>query len=172
MFIRSCAGSRLLIYALTHARHPSNEAKQPRVRGLNARVDRSIPHAESSQLLTPYPSSISAHFKQQHAAQIERLTRRIRELEQGLDDVYSTISDEKHLLLRDENVLAAGPSTPGLRTGSPMYHDPSVYPADTINHFGMPVANIFCLARCDSSGTSRYAQHRPERRFMLLWGDR
>ena len=78
------------------------------------------------------------HVKQQHAAQIERLTRRIRELEQGLDDVYSTISDEKHLLLRDESVLASGSSTPGLRTSSSVHHDPSVYPDDIINHFGTP----------------------------------
>ncbi|KAI0273975.1 fungal-specific transcription factor domain-containing protein [Russula aff. rugulosa BPL654] len=82
------------------------------------------------------PDSVSAHVKQQHAAQIERLTRRIRELEQGLDDVYSTISDEKHLLLRDESVLASGPSTPGFRTGTnTSIHDPTAYPDDIIKHF-------------------------------------
>lgn len=96
------------------------------------------PHSELS-LTNLHSSSVSAQVKQQHAVQVERLTRRIRELEQGLDDVYSTISDEKHLLLRDEGVLASGPSTPGLRTGSSMMHpDPSVYPDDIINHFGTP----------------------------------
>ena len=91
-------------------------------------------HAESFLLLTSTSSSISAHVKQQHAAQIERMTR-IRELEQGLDNVYS---NEKHLLLRDESVLASGPSTPGFRTSSSMHHDPTVYPDDIINHFGTP----------------------------------
>ncbi len=118
-------------YALTLlARYPPYEAKQPRVCGLYARVD------PCRKLANPYPSSISAHVKQQHAAQIERLTRRIRVLEQGLGDVYSTISDEKHPLLKDESVLASGPSPPGFRTGPPMHHDSSTYPDDMINHFG------------------------------------
>jgi hypothetical protein len=38
----------LLMYALTHTRYPSNEAKQPRVCGLCARVDRGIPMLRSS----------------------------------------------------------------------------------------------------------------------------
>jgi hypothetical protein len=119
------------------------------------------------------PRSISASVKQQHAAQVERLNRRIRELEQGLDEAYSSISDEKHPLLKDEYVVASGPSSPpAFRASSPMRHDTSVYSDDIINHFGALYDHFFSRARCETSGTSRYAEHRPKRRFMLLWRDR
>ncbi|KAI0299805.1 hypothetical protein BC826DRAFT_993439, partial [Russula brevipes] len=72
------------------------------------------------------------------AAEMERMTRRIRVLEQGLEEVYATISDEVHPLLQDEaTAVASGPSTPPVfATPSPRHDDPSVY-RDTIgSYFG------------------------------------
>ncbi|KAI9511888.1 fungal-specific transcription factor domain-containing protein [Russula earlei] len=78
--------------------------------------------------------TVSANLEQLHAAQVERMSRRIRELEQGLDQVYSTISNEKHPLLNDEAMVASGPSTPQVfATPSPIH---SVYQDDIINHIG------------------------------------
>jgi len=83
--------------------------------------------------------SVSANLEQLHAAQIERLTRRIRELERGLDEVYSTISDEKHPLLRDDSMLASGSSEstpPGYAPPSPMRQDSPVHRDNIINYLG------------------------------------
>ena len=113
-------------------------------------------------------------MKQQHAAQIERLTRRIRELEQGLDEAYSSVSEERHPLLKDDS-SGSGPATPpAFKTSPPMmHHDPSVYPEDIVNHFGAPIVTALSFrARCASWGTSRYAENRSKRRLLLLWSDR
>lgn len=82
---------------------------------------------------------MSANLEQLHAAQIERLTRRIRELERGLDEVYSTISDEKHPLLRDDSMVASGSSEstpPGYTPPSPMRQDSPVHRDNIINYLG------------------------------------
>jgi hypothetical protein len=127
-----------------------------------------------SCVANPGPRSLSANVKQQHAAQVERLTRRIRELEQGLDAAYSTISDERHPLLKDEGVVvASGLSTPVFRTSSPTHHDaPSVYSDDIINHFGALCDPTVSSARGVTSGTSRYPERWSKRRFVLLRCDR
>ena len=89
-------------------------------------------------------------MKQQHAAQIERLTRRIRELEQGLDEAYSSVSEEKHPLLKDESSGSGPPTPPAFKTSPPMMdHGPSVYPDDVIDHFGTPI--VTPLSLCASS---------------------
>lgn len=76
------------------------------------------------------------------------MTRRIRELEQGLDEVYATVSDEKHPLLRDEGMVASDYSTPPVSaTPSPTLHDPSVYRDDINNYFGTRYIYSSFLAR-------------------------
>jgi hypothetical protein len=117
---------------------------------------------------------VSANLEQLHAAQIKRLTRRIRELERGLDEVYSTISDEKHPLLRDDSMLASGSSEstpPGYAPPSPMRQDSPIHRDNIINYLGTPSCQISCMVRCDNAGTSRDPEHRPKRRFVLLWRD-
>ncbi|KAH9964107.1 fungal-specific transcription factor domain-containing protein [Russula dissimulans] len=65
------------------------------------------------------------------------MARRIRELEQGLHEVYATISRETHPLLSGEGMVASGPSTPrGFATPSPIHYDPPVHQDDIINHLG------------------------------------
>lgn len=116
---------------------------------------------------------MSANIEQVHAAQIERLTRRIRELERGLDEVYSTISDEKHPLLRDDNMVASGSSEstpPGYAPPSPMRQDSPVHRDDIINYLGTRCCQASCV-RCDNAGTSRHLEHRPKRRLVLLRRD-
>ncbi|KAI0003869.1 fungal-specific transcription factor domain-containing protein [Russula compacta] len=91
-----------------------------------------------------------ANIEQLHATQIQRMTRRIRELEQGLDEVYATISDEKHPLLRDEGMVASDHSTPPVSaTPSPTLHDPSVYRDDINNYLGT-------LKSCPKGGSCFY----------------
>ena len=113
-------------------------------------------------------------MKQQHAAQIERLTRRIRELEQGLDEAYSSVSEEKHPLLKDESSGSGPPTPPAFKTSPPMmHHGPSVYSDDVIDHFGTPIVTALPLcASSESWGTSRYAENRSKGGFVLLWCDR
>ena len=99
--------------------------------------------------------SMSANMEQTHAAQVERLTRRIRELERGLDDVYSTISDERHPLLRGDGMATSGPSTPpALSTPSPMRHDSPVHGDGIINYQGTRYCHASCIVNCKSLGTS------------------
>ena len=72
--------------------------------------------------------------------QIERMTRRIRELENGLGAVYSTISNERHPLLSGEDTSTQSSSSvdvPMLASPSlPVEPDPSAYEDDVINWFG------------------------------------
>jgi len=85
-------------------------------------------------------------MEQIHAAQVERLTRRIQELERGLDEVYSTISDERHPLLRDDGMTISGPSTPpAFSTPSPMRHDSPVRGDDIINYLGTLCCHSSCI---------------------------
>jgi hypothetical protein len=92
-----------------------------------------------------YGRSVSANIEQLHAAQIERLTRRIRELERGLDEVYSTISDDRHPLLRDDNMVTSGSSTPSVYPPpSPMRQDSPVHRDEIINYLG----TRYCQASC------------------------
>lgn len=96
---------------------------------------------------------MSANMEQTHAAQVERLTRRIRELEHGLDEVYSTISDERHPLLRDDGMATPGPSSPpALSTPSPMHHDSPVHGDGIIDYLGMPCCHASCIVNCKSLG--------------------
>jgi len=102
------------------------------------------------------------------------MARRIRELEQGLDEVYATISNEKHPLLSGgEGVVASGSSTPRVfASPSPIHCDPSsVHQDDITNHSGTPCAYSFYHVGCESSGSSRHAEHRPKRQFVLLRRD-
>ena len=82
-----------------------------------------------------------ANTEQLHG-QIERMTRRIRELEHGLGAVYATISKEKHPLLS-----GGGEDTSTQDSSSvdvpmfvapplPVESDPSFYGDDVINCFG------------------------------------
>ncbi|KAH9957554.1 fungal-specific transcription factor domain-containing protein [Lactifluus volemus] len=67
------------------------------------------------------------------------MRRRIRELEQGLSEVYATVSNETHPLLVEEHRMpssAPSSNTPITATPSPMHPDPSVHEADVINSFG------------------------------------
>jgi len=81
---------------------------------------------------------VTTNIEQIQAAQIERLTCRVRELECGLDELWSTISVEKHPLLRDDGMVVSGPSTPpvGISTPSPIHHDSSVHRDNIINYLG------------------------------------
>lgn len=94
-------------------------------------------------------------MEQIHAAQVERLTRRIRELERGLDEVYSTTSAERHPLLRDDDMVTSGPSTPPvLSTPSPMRHGSPVRGDDIINYLGTRCCYSPRLVKHESLGTS------------------
>ena len=68
------------------------------------------------------------------------MTRRIRELEQGLGTVYSTISKEKHPLLSGEDMSTPGSSSVDVPMSAPpslpAESDPSVYEDDVIDCFG------------------------------------
>ncbi|KAI9444607.1 hypothetical protein H4582DRAFT_2070341 [Lactarius indigo] len=84
---------------------------------------------------------VLANTEQLHA-QIERMTHRIHELENGLGTVYATISKEKHPLLSGEDTSTQGSSS----TDVPMFADPSppvetdssVYGDDVIDCFASP----------------------------------
>ena len=82
---------------------------------------------------------VLANTEQLHA-QIERMTRRIRELENGLGAVYSTISKEKHPLLSGEDTTSQGSSSVDVPMSTPpslpVEADPSVDGDDVINCFG------------------------------------
>jgi len=82
--------------------------------------------------------SVTTNIEQIQATQIERLTRRVRELERGLDELWSTISVEKHPLLRDDGMMVSGPSTPPVEisTPSPIHHDSSIHRDNIINYLG------------------------------------
>lgn len=85
---------------------------------------------------------VLANTEQLHA-QIESMTRRIRELENGLGAVYSTISKEKHPLLSGEDATSQGSSSVDVPMSTPpslpAEADPSVYGDgdDVINCFGV-----------------------------------
>ncbi|KAH9958911.1 hypothetical protein BGW80DRAFT_137705 [Lactifluus volemus] len=82
---------------------------------------------------------VSSANNEQLNAQIEHMRRRIRELEQGLSEVYATVSNETHPLLVEEHRMpssAPSSNTPITATPSPMHPDPSVHEADVINSFG------------------------------------
>ena len=65
------------------------------------------------------------------------MRRRIGELEQGLHEVYATVSNEMHPLLGDDRTMSPGPSNaPMFATPSSMHLDPSVPEDDVINSFG------------------------------------
>lgn len=82
---------------------------------------------------------VLANTEQLHT-QIERMTRRIRELENGLGAVYSTISKEKHPLLSGEDTTSQGSSSVDVPMSTPpslpAEADPSVDGDDVINCFG------------------------------------
>jgi len=80
-----------------------------------------------------------ANTEQLHT-QIERMTRRIHELEHGLGSVYATISKEKHPLLSGDDTSTQGSSSvdvPMFAAPSlPVETDPPIYGDDVINCFG------------------------------------
>lgn len=116
---------------------------------------------------------MTTNIEQIQAAQIERLTCRVRELECGLDELWSTISVEKHPLLRDDGMVVSGPSTPpvGISTPSPIHHDSSVHRDNIINYLGTRCRPSSYIVRYESSEPSRHTEYRPKRRFVLLWRD-
>ncbi|KAI9455936.1 hypothetical protein BJY52DRAFT_1121559, partial [Lactarius psammicola] len=84
---------------------------------------------------------VLANTEQLHA-QIDRMTRRIHELENGLGSVYATVSKEKHPLLSgsSEDTSTQGSSSVDVpmfvAPSLPVEADPSVYGDDVINCFG------------------------------------
>lgn len=82
---------------------------------------------------------VLANTEQLHA-QIESMTRRIQELENGLGTVYATISKEKHPLLSGEDTSTQGSSSADVPMfadpSPPVETDPSVYGDDVIDCFG------------------------------------
>ena len=101
---------------------------------VQAHIVRYIPNLKSV-----HADIIYAGVQQLHA-QIERMTCRIRELENGLGAVYSTISKEKHLLLSGEDMTSQGSSSVDVPMSTPpslpVEADPSVDGDDVINCFG------------------------------------
>ncbi|KAH9170530.1 fungal-specific transcription factor domain-containing protein [Lactarius sanguifluus] len=82
---------------------------------------------------------VLANTEQLHT-QIESMTRRIQELENGLGTVYATISKEKHPLLSGEDTSTQGSSSTDIPMfadpSPPVETDPSVYGDDVIDCFG------------------------------------